>query len=215
MINPTQWGSTAKLSGDPAVPTRQIKSRLIDVRLPTSAEGWQSRDCTVYTHAKILTGTAATNRIICTLQTGMGGLTSKESFRLPGVGRAIHIVADSIRLDVEIDSEDLASSFEVSANMGIGGLYEQETQIQALLYAGFSLSGYYDIPNYCTQFRIDSTNPQALTITPAISGAILATDKTYNGLGAMQYQPLSLPANQLWLSSLVDQTVTVTLKRPT
>ncbi|MHC4215221.1 MAG: hypothetical protein ACYSWP_17810 [Planctomycetota bacterium] len=217
--NPTQWGSTGQLVGSAVTGATRIKSklRLIDVRLPTITEGWYSRDCTVYTFAKALTGTVIpgsnlTTSIQCTLSTGMGGLTQTEAFRMPAVGRSIHIVADSVRLDAEIPA-DIDFSFEVSANVGTGGLYQHTTQKKVdLAVATGGLIQIIDIPNFCVAFQVQCPNPQLLDIAAVYNSFPIQT--IGNGLIAVDYIPIPIIANELKLDSSVDQTVLVTFLRP-
>jgi hypothetical protein len=142
----------------------------------------------------------------------MGGLTQQESFQMPAIGRAIHIVADSVRLDLEIPS-DIPHSFKVSGNVGTGGLYQHSTQKKVdLSLAGAGLIGGIDIPNFCVAFRIQCPNPQLLTLSGQYDGFPLLT--IGNALIAVDYIPIPTTINQLRLNSTIDQTVFVTFLRP-
>lgn len=216
---PTQWGSTQLLI-PPYFKTKvNTKCRLIDVRLPTTKGGWASRDCTLYTSAKsiIAEGEAfiSPTAVHCNLQTGMGGLTQNESFNMPGVGRSIHMVCDSIRLDVEI-SPSLTAQFQVSANVGIGGLYPGKTQVPLQTIGPLTppFDEYFiDIPNYCTQYKLEAPNPQAVLIEPYYNTSVLLQE-SINGLLAVDFISIPIMANRFRLTSGIQQAVYMTFIRP-
>jgi hypothetical protein len=142
----------------------------------------------------------------------MGGLTQKETFQMPGAGRSIHIVADSIRLEAQIP-DDTDASFKVSANVGTGGLYQHTTQKKVdLALAGAGLIQVIDIPNFCIAFKVQCPNPQLLDLGGAYDVFPLMT--IGNALIATDYIPIPTTVNQLRLDSSVDQTVFVTFLRP-
>jgi hypothetical protein len=144
----------------------------------------------------------------------MGGLTQNETFHMPGVGRSIHMVCDSVRLDVQI-SPDINAQFRVSANVGIGGLYPGKTQVPLqTIGAPPPLDEYFiDIPNYCTQYKLEASNPQAVLIEPYYQSSALPT-QSINGLLATDFVSVPIAANRFRLTSGIQQSVYMTFIRP-
>jgi hypothetical protein len=214
---PTQWGSTQTLQGPSIGDRLRTKTRLVDVRLPTTKGGWISRDCTLYCSAILLAenfeGFPSCNDILCTLQTGMGGVTQSETFNMPAVGRSIHIVADSVRLDCEIPS-NYPASFSVSANLGIGGLYPGKTHTAQQFITNDSLINpwYVNIPNYCTIYQLLASDPQAIKITPYYE--IHGYSNSINGLLAVDEIPIPVVANRFRIESSISQFFAITFTRP-
>lgn len=215
---PTQWGSTQTLIPPYYGTSVKTKCRLIDVRLPATKGGWASRDCTLYCSAAQIRSEGelfiSPTAVKCNLQTGMGGLTQNETFHMPGVGRSIHMVCDSVRLDVQI-SPDINAQFRVSANVGIGGLYPGKTQVPLqTIGAPPPLDEYFiDIPNYCTQYKLEASNPQAVLIEPYYQSSALPT-QSINGLLATDFVSVPIAANRFRLTSGIQQSVYMTFIRP-
>jgi len=126
------------------------------------------------------------------------------------------MVCDSVRLDVEI-SPDISAQFRVSANVGIGGLYPGKTQvpkqtISPVLPPPFD-EYFINIPNYCTQYKLEAPNPGNVLIESYYNDSLLP-NQSINGLLATDFISVPINTNRFRLTSTIQQAVYMTFIRP-
>ena len=142
-----QWGKALDIPpignqtvqpGDRA-PKRRPRTRIVDIRMPADESGWHSRNCTLY--ITVIAPAAIPGQefqvrnsynLFGFLETGIGGVSRTEEFIFPAVGRAIHISADSIRLDIE-NRDSLI--WRVTGGVAIGNLFPGEVRTSTALSA--------------------------------------------------------------------------------
>lgn len=232
--DPAIWGRSGDLYGQGYVAAsglalRQSGSRLVDVRRPTTIEGWASCDWTLYATAEYRDGREPLgdaepdcSHVIGKVHIGNGGNQRVEDFRFPAVGKTLHIVADSVRLDVELDRVQSAGEYwHVAAGIAIGNLLPGMTRRFVALAEGQN-GGYpvasplIEIPNFAECMRFRAMNLGAVEYNFRFQGPSTGTYFPANRPGNDHADWLFLPLNAAWLQllSTVDQTIEVAWKRP-
>ena len=133
--DPSTFGMSADLYaqgyvGADGVARRQNAARLLDVRRPPTIEGWGSYDWTVYANAFYRDGPESIpdaeplpDHVVGEIEIGNGGVTRIEEFEFPAVGKVMHVVADSVRLNVSLKRPDSnGEHWHVTAGVAIGCL---------------------------------------------------------------------------------------------
>jgi hypothetical protein len=233
--DPSTFGMSADLYGQgyvgaDAVARRQNSARLFDVRRPTTIEGWGSYDWTLYANAfyrggpeDIPAAEPLPDHVVADLEIGNGGVTRTERFEFPAVGKSLHLVADSIRMNVSLKRPEADGEWwHVVAGVAIGGLYPGMVRRRVSLVATESEgeitpgeSAPIEIPFYAEAMRFRAVNLGAVEYRFLYQGP--STAPLFPYASAVQHQDwlfLPLPAAYVQISSAVTQDVEIAFKRP-
>lgn len=196
-----------------------VRKRLFDVRMNTAAPGNISKPFTLYVTSRafydpsfeanggVPTAAVASATLFAFLETGGGGVTRAEEFILPQHGKAIHIGADSVRLFVVFEPNEVSIvpdnatamiGFELNATVSLSGLYPGEVRTETFnpLVAGVPLLT--PIPNFSTTLQMFHPSLSMLEVNFVdVFGVDLSASTTFNGSDFAEPFPIPLGAAQV------------------
>lgn len=231
--NAAIWGRSEELIGRDYQETgrpRQIHEsvRLIDVREPSTRESETSRNFTAYVSARMIRaytagggpGSPRSSQLLARLTTGVGGVQQVCDFRVPAVGKTIHVTADTIQLDVSLDESIRNQKWLLTAGCGVANLLPGETRIPRdfLVLEPPEPPVQPDIfqvaiPNFCERLKIIAGVPASLAVWEFTAN--LDTVLTIKpGSFYTNWQEIDIDAAYLLIESILTQRVMLCFERP-
>lgn len=210
--------------------------RLCDVRAETDRPSTTSRDVTIYLTAtqnydnnpQIAAASGTTPSVdqqqahlalFGRIQIGRGGITSEERFTIPAHGIALHVTADSVRVEAGFFPRDtqfyssgapdtdfrgaLATGFDIQAGVGTGKPSVDLVRTPVLSSADAAAGPTIDVPDFARRVQLFHLNPQMFLTSWLDYRGSPINDAPATGANYAVLQPIPVDAKRLQIIRLL------------